>query len=60
MIIHCEEKEMTLEDYIKEKLRMLQEDFYLKLTEEEINHMRSLTRDIDVDHYAHTLFTTKL
>ena len=55
-----EEKEMTIEEYRKEKLRMLQADFFIRLTEEEINHMNSLEREIDVDHYAHTLFTTKL
>lgn len=60
MIVHYEDHEMTLEDYIKEKLRMLQEDFFIKLTDEEITHMKSLTRDIDVDHYAHDLIMNRL
>lgn len=51
---------VPIKTYIKEKIRMLTKDFYLKLTDEEISHMKSLKREIDVDHYAHTLLTTKL
>ena len=60
MILHNEEKPVPIKTYIKEKLRMLKEDFYLRLTEEEIAHMKSLKRDIDVDHYATQLIMDKL
>ena len=51
---------VPIKAYIKEKIRMLTKDFYLKLTEEEISHLKSLKREIDVDHYAHDLITNKL
>ena len=60
MIVHYEDKEITIADYIKEKIRMLKEDFYIKLTDEEIEKLKSMTRDIDVDHYAHDLIMNKL
>ena len=54
------ERPVPIKTYIKEKLRMLKEDFYLHLTKEEVKHMKSLAREIDVDHYAHTLLNNKL
>ena len=60
MILHKEEKEVPIKTYIKEKIRMLTKDFYLRLTDEEIKHLKSLTREIDVDHYAHDLIVNKL
>jgi hypothetical protein len=54
------EKQVPLKVYIKEKIRMLTKDFCLRLTDEEIKHLKSLKREIDVDHYAHALLTTKL
>ena len=51
---------VSIKAYIKEKIRMLKKDFYINLTDEEINHMKSLTRDIDVDHYAHDIIMSKL
>ena len=53
MCIKQEEKPMTIEEYIAEKIRMLTEDFYIKLTETEILNFQSLKREIDVDRYAH-------
>lgn len=55
-----EVKEMPLNEYIKEKIRMLQKDFYIKLTDAEIDKLNSMTRDIDVDHYAHDLIANRL
>lgn len=54
------DKPVPLKVYIKEKLRMLTKDFCLRLSDEEIRHLKSLKTEIDVDHYAHTLLTTKL
>ena len=60
MIVHYEDKEITLAQYIKEKIRMLQKDFFIKLTEEEIQKFKSMTREIDIDHYAHDLIANRL
>lgn len=46
---------MSIKAYINEKIRMLQKDFLIGLTEKYINHMKSMTREIDVDHYAYDL-----
>lgn len=46
------DKQMTIEAYITEKIRMLKNDFMIKLTREDIAHLKSLKREIDVDHYA--------
>ena len=51
---------VSIKTYIKQKIRMLQRDFRLHLTEEEINHLQSLKREIDVDHYAHDIIMNKL
>lgn len=51
---------VSIKTYIKHKIRMLQRDFRLHLTEEEINHLQSLKREIDVDHYAHDIIMNKL
>ena len=50
-----EAKPVTIKAYIKEALRMLKEDFLIKLTDEEIQHMKSLKRESDVDHYKHDI-----
>lgn len=49
------EQQVTLKQYIKEKIRMLKKDFFIKLTDEQIAHMKSLKNEIQVDNYAHDL-----
>lgn len=51
---------VSIKTYISRKIRMLQRDFRLHLTDEEINHLQSLKREIDVDHYAHDIIMNKL
>lgn len=51
---------MTLKQYIKEKIRMLMDDFCIDLSKEEIEHMRSLKTEIEVDNYARYLFDHNL
>lgn len=41
-----------LKDYIKQKIKMLEDEFYIYLTESEINHMHGLKNEIQVDNYA--------
>lgn len=52
-------KTMSLDEYIEEKLRMLKKDFHMKLTKSEIEHMKGLKNDIQVDNYARDLFRKK-
>ena len=53
-------KTASLSQYIKEKLRMLKEDFCVKLTYAEVTHLKSLKTEIQVDQYAHDLLVKKL
>lgn len=46
---------LTLKQYINQKIRILQRDFKVYLTDEQMDHMKSLTSEIQVDNYAHTL-----
>ena len=49
------EQQVTLKQYVKEKIRMLKKDFMIKMTDEQIAHMKSLKNEIQVDNYAHDL-----
>ena len=55
-----EERQCTLKTYIKRKIRMLEEEFFIDLTSSEIEHMKSLKSEIEVDQYAHRLIVEKL
>ena len=45
----------TLKDYTKKKIQMLERDFYIYPTAEEIKHFYELKTEIAVDNYALTL-----
>lgn len=47
--------DMPLPQYIKAKLKMIQKEFMIKMTAEQIAHMQSLKSEIAVDNYAHDL-----
>ena len=49
-----------LGDYKKEKLRMLEEDFRLRLTFEEIEAINSCTSDLQADRVARDILRNKL
>ena len=51
----CNEYQVPIKTYINNKIRMLQKDFWMGMTKEEIEHMKSLKTEIDVDHYAYDL-----
>ena len=53
-------RHIPLKQYIKEKLKMLQDDFRLKLSTTEITHMQSLKTERQVDNYAKALLNAKL
>ena len=45
------ERQMSLKAYRKMKLRMLK-DFAIKISEEEMNHAQSLTKEIEIDNFC--------
>lgn len=55
-----EERHQTLKTYIKRKIKMLEEEFLIDLTRSEIEYIKSLKSEIEVDQYAHRLIVEKL
>ena len=45
-------KAKNLEKYIDRKIAMIQEEFCIKLTENELIHFRACKSEFEVDHYA--------
>lgn len=43
-----------MKEYIREKIRILKQ-FNVKLTDEQLRHIRSLKTEIEVDNFAHDL-----
>lgn len=50
----------SLKDYIDDKINMLENEFYLKLTDEEKAHFYDIRTEEAVDQYAHRLLRDKL
>ena len=50
----------NLQEYISIKLNMLLNDFCLKLTEADVEYMRSLKTEADVDRCAHSWLMDRL
>lgn len=46
--------------YTSDKIYMLENEFYLHLSDDDILHFRSLTTEDAVDRYAHKLFKERL
>ena len=55
-----EEEKVDLKTYIKGKIKMLRKEFHIRLTESEIQHLKSLQTEIAVDNYCHDLFMKRL
>ena len=53
--VYKREKSVSLPQYKKNKIKILQRDFCIPLTSEEIEHMKSLTSETSVDRYAREL-----
>lgn len=51
---------VTIDEYIEEKIRIIKEEFYIRLTEDEEEHFKTLKTERDVDQYAHDIFMRKL
>lgn len=46
--------------YVEQKINMLVNDFYIRLTDEEKRHFYTLTSEYAIDQYAHDLIMKKL
>lgn len=57
---HLGKRARNFRQYITNKIRMLEEEFYIELTFGEIDHFRSLETKAEVDQYAHDLLREKL
>lgn len=54
------DREMPLSKYIAQKVRILQRDFFIKLSASELNTIQSLETEMAVDRYARKLILAKL
>ena len=54
------ERKKTLPEYITQKISMLEDEFYIRLSFTEILHMRALKTEGDVDRYAHQILVDRL
>ena len=46
---------LSLEKYKANKIKILERDFWVRLTSEEVEHMNSLPSEMRVDAYVHDL-----
>ena len=51
--------DMPLDKYIEMKLTILERDFRIPLKKSEIEHMRTLTSDVQVDNYARQIINSR-
>lgn len=54
------EKDVDLKTYIENKINMLEDDFYIRLSWYECQRFRSLTNETQVDNYAHSILVNRL
>ena len=57
---HLGPRARDLKRCVTNKIRMLEEEFWLDLSFDEIDHFRQLTTKTEVDQYAHDLLRKKL
>ena len=51
---------VPIKKYIKQKINMIENDFYIPMTSEEKQHMAELDTECKVDQYAHDLIMNGL
>lgn len=51
---------MSIKTYIKQKIKMLRQEFCMNLTTSEIAHLYELKTEVAVDNYVQDLFMRKL
>ena len=54
------EREVKLDDYITQKISMLEDEFYIKLDYADITHMYNLKTEADVNQFAHQILVDRL
>ena len=54
------DRNKTLQEYIAQKISMLEDEFYLQLNCADIVHMRNLKTEADVDRFAHQILVDRL
>ena len=54
------ERKKTLPEYITQKISMLEDEFYIRLSFADITHMRSLKTEAEVDRFAHQILVDRL
>ncbi len=54
-LVHHTQKQLSLKQYRKMKLRMLKE-FCITLTDEELKRISAMTREIDIDNFCISMF----
>ena len=52
---HMSKVTLDLDKYKAYKMKILERDFWVRMTDEEIEHMNSLPSEIRVDAYVHDL-----
>lgn len=53
-------RQITLQNYINQKIKILKNQFIIPLTFDEINHFYELQTKDDVDRYSHKIIVDKL
>lgn len=53
------QRQMSFKQYKKYKLRMLQRDFCIKLTEEELAYYKTLDTEIKIDQFCVTILNDR-
>ena len=54
------EREVKLDDYITQKISMLEDEFYLRLGYSDIAHMYNLNTEAEVDQFVHQTLVDRL
>ena len=54
------ERKKTLQEYITQKISMLEDEFYLRLDYADIAHMYNLNTEAEVDQFAHQILVDRL
>ena len=54
------ERKKTLPEYVAQKISMLEDEFYLRLSFADIAHMRRLKTEAEVDRFAHQILVDRL
>lgn len=60
MAIDFTDKQVDIKTYRKLKIKMLHDDFYINLAEEEKQHINTLKTEIAIDQFCRTLIKRAL